>query len=128
MSINPCSISRLQALARARSTALLQPYNPLNLRTGIQYLQRPLQGEKVNSYYPVHMTDQIVRYTLDLPKEWVNDVKIAHAEVLERKIARGKGAPKKGQLELLFAYFSSFLGVKEGRWDFREASGAAQTC
>ncbi|KAL7414517.1 hypothetical protein BDY24DRAFT_385477 [Mrakia frigida] len=96
MSLNPCSISRLQALARSRSTALLQPYNPLNLRTGIQYLQRPLQGEKINSYYPVHMTDQMVRYTLNLPSDWVNDTTLAHRETVERKVARGKGAPKKG--------------------------------
>jgi len=43
------------------------------------------------------MTDQMIQSTLDLPKEWINDTKIAHAETLERKIARGKGAPRKGK-------------------------------
>lgn len=97
MSLSPCSVSRLQALARARSTALLQPYNPLNLRTGMQYLQRPLVGEKVNSWYPAFMTDRMVQTTLDLPKTWENETKTIHREFVERKITRGKGAPKKGE-------------------------------
>ena len=96
MSLNPCSAGRLQALARAKSTALLQPYNPLNLRTGIQYLQKPLIGAQVNSWYPAHMSDRIIRATLDLPGTWKNADTVRRDEVNAIRVGRGKGAPKKG--------------------------------
>lgn len=97
MSLTPPAASRLQALARLRSTVLQRPYNPLGLRTGVAYLQKPLIGPTINSWYPLKMTDRMTRRILGLGNDWHNEDTQRVVDKWDDLHAKGKFAVKKGQ-------------------------------
>lgn len=96
MSFTPPTASRLQDLVRLKSTVLQRPYNPLNLRTGLTYLQRPLIGPTISSWYPLKMNDRMTRRILGLGNDWHNENTQRIIDKWDDLHAKGKFAVKKG--------------------------------
>ncbi|KAJ1733751.1 mitochondral 37S ribosomal protein S27 [Coemansia sp. Benny D160-2] len=75
-------------------------FNPTGARTGNYILRQGFRGELMMRYYPpaqdVNKT-KVSKLGQQLGERLYNPDEIDRLNVLERRKARGKGAPKKGQ-------------------------------